>query len=209
MRLWFTRAPDKGTIGGMLTGDFAFDNFFWLHRMQSAFKAWHAQTAAAPHELHQRRTDAQLNEPDKVLIVRARWTRCSGRSRNCAAASYTARYAVTSKDASRVPRADAREPASVQTLWPNIAACGDWLGYPSPSLWMERSCVTAIAAANHVLQREGLEPYPILEPPQAGWLARGLVPSCAAGVKRCSRLRSAVWRGWCGSARGATQGRIC
>ena len=39
--------------------------------MQSAFKAWHAETGGSAIELHLYGTDAQLDEPPKVLIVRA------------------------------------------------------------------------------------------------------------------------------------------
>jgi hypothetical protein len=60
----------------------------------------------------------------------------------------------------------------VETPLEHVYACGDWIGYATPSLWMERSTVTAIAAANHVLVHSGKEPYPILQPPQPELLAR-------------------------------------
>ena len=77
----------------------------------------------------------------------------------------------------RVPTIDSLH---VDTPWPDLFACGDWIGYPSLALWMERSTVTAIAAANRVLETNNLEPYAIIspKPPEAlsigfGALARG------------------------------------
>ncbi|MBL8165275.1 MAG: hypothetical protein JNJ61_25050, partial [Anaerolineae bacterium] len=69
----------------------------------------------------------------------------------------------------RVPTA---ESLHLETPWSGVLACGDWVGYPSPSFWMERSCTTGIAAANHVLAAYGGEPYPILQPPPPEFLAR-------------------------------------
>ncbi|MBZ0287929.1 MAG: hypothetical protein K8I30_09970, partial [Anaerolineae bacterium] len=71
----------------------------------------------------------------------------------------------------RVPTA---ESLHAETPWPDVYACGDWIGHPSPSLWMERSCTTAIAAVNHVLEAEGYKPYPILSPQPPEGLARGM-----------------------------------
>jgi carotenoid phi-ring synthase / carotenoid chi-ring synthase len=62
----------------------------------------------------------------------------------------------------------------VETPWQNILACGDWIGYPSPAMWMERCTITGMAAANHVLQKQGQVPYDIIPPRKPEWLARGL-----------------------------------
>jgi carotenoid phi-ring synthase / carotenoid chi-ring synthase len=181
VRLWFTRAPDKGTIGGMFTGDFAFDNFFWLHKMQSAFKAWHSETGGSAIELHLYGTDTQLDEPPKVMIVRAldEVQRAFPELRG----SYL--YGAVRRNSKTHPqfRVPTHESLHVTTPWENIFACGDWVGYESPSLWMERASVTAVAAANHVLKSEGLEEYPILQPPKTGWLSRGLEKVVRSGRK--------------------------
>jgi hypothetical protein len=159
-------------MGGMLTGDFSFDNYFWLHRLQTAFKAWHSATGGSAIELHLYGTDAQLDEPDKVLIVRAldevqrAFPELKGSFVQGAVRSNSKNHPEF-----RVPT---NESLHVQTAWANVWACGDWVGHPTGALWMERACVTAVAAANHVLQSEGLETYEILEPKGAGGLARCL-----------------------------------
>jgi isorenieratene synthase len=49
----------------------------------------------------------------------------------------------------------------VETPWQGISACGDWVGFPHPAMNMERSVITAIAAANAIITAQGGEPYPI------------------------------------------------
>jgi carotenoid phi-ring synthase / carotenoid chi-ring synthase len=71
----------------------------------------------------------------------------------------------------RVPTADSLH---VITPYANLYACGDWIGYEHPSLWMERATTTGIASANTILQKMNLEPYDVLHPPQPEWLVRVL-----------------------------------
>jgi isorenieratene synthase len=61
-----------------------------------------------------------------------------------------------------------------ETAWNNITACGDWVRFPHSSLFMERACVTGIAAANRVLDSLGLAPFPIQEADRPELLARGI-----------------------------------
>ena len=74
----------------------------------------------------------------------------------------------------------------VESPWPAISMCGDWLRYPHPALFLERACVTGIAAATRVSVALGGEPCPIIPalPPEplAGALQRGL-----RGVRRVVR----------------------
>ncbi|NWF69817.1 MAG: NAD(P)-binding protein [Chloroflexi bacterium] len=172
VRLWFACAPQKGTIGGMFTGDFAFDNFFWLHRMHAPFGAWHAQTGGSAIELHLYGTDAQLDEPDKVLIVRA----LDEVQRAFPEVRGSFVYGAVRRNSKNHPqfRVPTHDSLFVETPWNQVYACGDWIGFPTPALWMERSCVTAIAAANRVLALEGREQYPLLTPPPPSVLVRGL-----------------------------------
>ncbi|MEL7236480.1 MAG: hypothetical protein AAGK74_18395, partial [Chloroflexota bacterium] len=41
---------------------------------------------------------------------------------------------------------------------------GDWVGYETPSLWMERACTTSIAAANGVLATLNQPTFDVLQP---------------------------------------------
>ena len=60
---------------------------------------------------------------------------------------------------------------AVETPWPGLFACGDWVYHPTPALYLERATVTGIAAANLALSARGLAPWPLLDHPQPEWLA--------------------------------------
>jgi hypothetical protein len=62
----------------------------------------------------------------------------------------------------------------VDTPWPGIYACGDWIGYPTPALNMERAVITGMAAANEIIRLHGKEPFPIIPPRRPEAFARGV-----------------------------------
>lgn len=170
IRLWFSAAPRTGSASGMFTGDFLPDNFFWLHRLYDAFRQWHAVTGGSAIEVHLYAGDSVLEQADNVLLIRAvdEVQRAFPELRG----SFV--YGAVRRNSRvhtrfRVPTADSLR---LETPWPGVLACGDWVGCPSPSFWMERACATAIAAANHVLIAHDREPYPILHPPPPEPLAR-------------------------------------
>jgi carotenoid phi-ring synthase / carotenoid chi-ring synthase len=173
VRLWFDAAPREGTVGGMFTGDFLPDNFFWMHRLYGEFREWHTVTGGSAIEIHLYANDSVLEEPDNVLLIR-----CVDDVQRAfpELRGHFIRGAVRLN--SRVQtnfRVPTQDSLHVETPWENIFACGDWIGYPTPTFWMERSCTTAIAAANHVLETNGCEPFPILEPGKPEGLARGMM----------------------------------
>ncbi|MDZ4769592.1 MAG: FAD-dependent oxidoreductase, partial [Chloroflexota bacterium] len=164
VRLWFSRSPLSGASGGMFTGDFAFDNFFWLHKMQPAFREWHDASGGSVIELHLYGTAAQHDEPDKLLLIRAadEVQRAFPELRG-SYVHHAIRRNSRTHTAFRVPTS---ESLHVVTPWEGVTACGDWIGYESPSLWMERACTTAIAAANVVLAADGRDGFALVEPPR-------------------------------------------
>jgi isorenieratene synthase len=172
VRLWFDTSPREGTPTAMFTGDFLPDNGFWLHRLYDDFRAWHAETGGSAIELHLYAGDDILEQPDNVLLIRCvdEMQRAFPELRGHFVQGVVRRNSRV-HTRFRVPT---RDSLHVQTPFPGLLACGDWIGYPSPAFWMERSCVTAIAAANEVLKANGLEPYPVLTPPQPEGLAHGL-----------------------------------
>lgn len=172
VRLWFSSEPRPGTAGGMLTGDIRFDNFFWLHRMQDAFREWNSAVGGSTIELHLYATDAQADEIDKIMIIRAvdEVQRAFPELRGHYVHGAVRRNSKT-QTLFRVPTADSLH---VETPWENIYACGDWIGFPTPSLWMERSCTTAIAAANAVIDNYGGSRFPLIDPPPPEVLVRAL-----------------------------------
>ncbi|MEO8394467.1 MAG: FAD-dependent oxidoreductase, partial [Chloroflexota bacterium] len=172
VRLWFDRAPAKGTTGGMFTGDFPFDNFFWLHKMQAEFRQWHDEAGGSAIELHLYGSDAQNDEADKVMLIRA----VNELQRVFPALKGHYLHGAVRRNSKThtqflVPTQDSLH---VTTPWQNIYACGDWIGFASPSLWMERACTTAIAAANEIISAQGGEPFALVEPPRPEMVARGL-----------------------------------
>jgi carotenoid phi-ring synthase / carotenoid chi-ring synthase len=171
VRLWFDALPRLGTEGGMLTGDFTPDNFFWLHRLYDDYAAWHKEIGGSVIEMHYYE-DHLLNQPDRNLIVDA----VTEVQRAFPELKGHFVYGTAQRNSKvhsefRVPTKDSLH---VQTDWPRVYACGDWIGHDTPSLWMERATTTGIAAANEVLVAEGLETYPILYPPKPEIIVRAV-----------------------------------
>jgi isorenieratene synthase len=163
IRLWFSAAPRPGTPGGMFTGDFVPDNFFWLHRLYPDCRAWHAHTGGSVVEVHLYGSDALLDQPEKNLLV----TAAAEVQRAFPELRGSFVYGAVRRNSKvhtrfRVPTADSLH---VVTPWPGIVACGDWIGADTPSLWMERAVTTALLAAGEVLRAEGRPPPPVLQPP--------------------------------------------
>jgi isorenieratene synthase len=163
VRLWFDSSPRPGTPGGMLTGDFLPDNFFWLHRLYDDFAAWHNETGGSALELHIYATAEVLAQGERLLLIKAldEAQRAFPTLRGHFVHG-TVRLNTLDQTRLRIPTA---ESLHVETPWPNLSACGDWIGYDTPSLWLERATTTGIAAANRVLTAHGLETFPILQPP--------------------------------------------
>lgn len=196
VRLWFDATPRPSTPGGMLTGDFFPDNFFWLHTLYDEFAEWHAQTGGSAVEMHLYARPDVLDQPDNILLIKVMddVQRAFPELRGHFVHGSVRRNGLNHTQF-RVPT---RDSLHVETPWPSVYACGDWIGYPTPSFWMERACTTGIAAANHVLAAQGLETFPIFPPPQPEALARGLgaavrvfrrtigraIVSCVRAIKR-------------------------
>lgn len=192
VRLWFKADARSGAAAGMLTGDFLPDNFFWLHRMHDEFREWHIATGGSVIELHLYARDAVLEQPDNVLVIRCvdEVQRAFPELRGHFVNGVIRRNSRVHSQF-RVPTKDSLQ---VRTPWPDIVACGDWIGYQTPSLWMERACTTAVAAANEVLQARGLETYPVLQPQPPEGLARGLEVVVRAFRRTVGRILVAVGR---------------
>jgi carotenoid phi-ring synthase / carotenoid chi-ring synthase len=171
VRLWFATQPREGTPGGMLTGDFVPDNFFWLHRLYPDFDAW-SEAGYSAIELHFYGADKLLDQPDRNLLV----TAVTEAQQAFPALRGHFVHGVVRRNSKlhtrwRVPT---DESLHVVTPWDKLYACGDWVGHETPSFWMERATTTGIAAANHVLHAYGCEPYPLLLPPRPEITARVL-----------------------------------
>lgn len=173
VRLWFSTAPTTGTDGGMFTGDFVTDNFFWLHRLYDEFKIWNEETGGSAIEVHIYGSESLLDQPDRNLLITAidEVQRAFPKVRGTFIHGAVRRNSRGHTEF-RVPMR--KDSLFVDTPWRGISACGDWVGYDTPSLWMERATTTGIAAANRVIEHMNGEPFALIQLPPPGILVRGL-----------------------------------
>lgn len=173
VRLWFDVRPRPGPEAGIFTGDFAVDNFFWLHQLQTNFIEWAQAAGGSAVELHIYGPDDFLNQPEAVIIARALTDvyRAYPELRGHSVARTLQRNAPTH---SRL-MVDAPERwLGVATPWPNLWACGDWVRGEWPALFLERACVSGLEAANGVLATLGYKPFPLEPYSEPEWLAKHL-----------------------------------
>lgn len=163
VRLWFRASPREGTQGGMLTGDFVADNFFWLHRLYDDARAWHAETGGSAIELHFYKPQTWVHYGDGVFLTHAltEVVRAFPELKGSFVYGAVRRNSQTHTRL-RIPTADS---LWVHTPYDGVYACGDWVGDDTPSLWMERAVTTGISAANAVLSVRGKPAYEVLHPP--------------------------------------------
>lgn len=168
VRLWFDIAPETSSSGGMLTGDFMPDNFFWIHQLYPDCYAWFQDVGGSAVELHFYGPEELLDQPDNHLLIVAvdEIQRAFPELKRHFVHGVVRRNSRT-HTRFRVPTSQSLH---VNTPWESVWACGDWIGYKSPTMWMERSVVTSIAAANEVLRNHDTETYPIQNPPAPGIL---------------------------------------
>jgi isorenieratene synthase len=190
VRLWFDRAPRPGSEAGILSGDFVPDNFFWLHRIQDPYIRWHRATGGSAIEIHIYGPPAVLRESDAVLLTRAIADVQSAfpELRGHQLHQELRRNEPTHTLMSLGP---ADRHLGIETPWPGLFCCGDWVRYPSPAFFMERACVTGIEAANAVLRSHDLSTWPLLDyaPPEplVGFIERLMLRGRRA--MRRSKLR--------------------
>ncbi|MHB8628853.1 MAG: FAD-dependent oxidoreductase [Aggregatilineales bacterium] len=171
LRFWFKTAPHVRAEAGICTGDFTIDNFFWLDRFQPEFSAWREATGGGVVETHIYGPSETLAQPDAVLLARALvdvqriWPAVRGEM---------LAQSIRRNPATHTLFGTAGSSLGVETAWPDMVACGDWVRFPHPSLYLERAVVTGIAAANRVLQAHNLDVWPIRAPDRPELLARAI-----------------------------------
>lgn len=168
VRLWFDAQPREGASSGMFTGDFKVDNFFWLHRLYAEFSEWALEGGSAI-EVHIYGTEKQLDQPEKNLLITAisevqtAFPELKGHFVHGAVRRNSRTHTQF-----RVPTQDS---LFVETPWRGVYACGDWVGHPTPAMWMERATITGIAAANGVLDAHHVDRFEIVRPRRPELLA--------------------------------------
>lgn len=175
IRVWFDARPRQGAEAGIFTGDFILHNYFWLDRLYNPYRRWARETGGSCIEAHIYGPPEALERPDAVLLAEAiqnvtlAWPELRGHR----IGQHLQRNAATHT----LPAVGPREKhLGIVTPWPGLFCAGDWVQYASPAFFLERACVTGIAAANQVLQWNGLQPWSLLDAPQpepfAAWIER-------------------------------------
>ena len=186
IRVWFSITPEIKAESGICTGDVLVDNFFWLHELQPAYQEWHQATGGSAVELHIY-DPPQPSDDQAMLIARAiaDITRAFPELRGHVIQSVLQRNPATH---TLFTPSDPAFTLGIQTPWPGIFACGDWIAHPNPALYLERAATTGILVANLLLEERGLPLWPIRSHPAperlAGALARRLQRFRQAEVAR-------------------------
>ncbi len=170
IRLWFKIRPKPVAEAGIYTGDFIMDNFFWLNRLQPAYMEWSRQTGGSAVEMHVYGPPELLSQPDAILLAQVitdthrAFPELRGQLLHSILQRNEATHTLFSVG-------EAHEHLGIETPWPGLFACGDWVYHPAPALYLERATTTAIAAANALLSDLDMETWPILPHPEPEWLA--------------------------------------
>lgn len=192
VRLWSTRRRGEGRAACGVFSGLAADAFFWLEDLQRNFAPWRAATGGSVLELHlygeracQSRVSSDVQVVDRTRAdVERVWPEWAGGFVHGHVERNEATHAALGPGVlSRLP--------PVGTASPRVARAGDWLACPTPVLYLERACVTALEAARWVAPALGLDPGSIPAP-------LGPHPP-AANVEHTRRLlRTLRDRGWLG-----------
>ena len=189
VRVWLDKQPRDGPEGGIFTGDFSVDNFFWLDRFQREYGEWSAATGGSAIEMHLYRSEKFFDQPDAVILAHALTDlyRAYPELRGHALHQTLQRNAAVH---SRLIVDSADRWLGVETPWPNLFACGDWVRGPWPALFLERACVSGLEAANAVLRALDQEPFPLADYDPPEWFAGKIQAWMLGGRAWLKSLRS-------------------
>jgi isorenieratene synthase len=172
VRIWYDSQPYTTMPGGMFTGDFEVDNFFWLDRLRPDFKEWAREVGGSCLEMHLYATEQVLDQADEILIDIAA---TEAHRTFPEMKGHIVHAAVRRNEPTQtVFRPPTRDSLWVETPWEGINACGDWIGAKTSAMQMERSVITGIMAANRVIAAHGLEPFEIIPDRKSEELVRVL-----------------------------------
>ena len=173
IRFWFDAEPRKGPESGIFSGDFIMHNFFWLHKIYTPYRKWHAETGGSCIEVHVYGPESVLAQTDAMLItnVLTDFYRAFPELKGHVIKPHIQRNAATHT----LPALGSRGThLGVDTPWENFFCAGDWVWLQNPAFFLERACVTGLEAANRVLSLCGqqifdVQGYPPPEP-FAAWI---------------------------------------
>lgn len=190
LRMWFDCLPPGGSDAGMLSGSFSGHNFFWLHRIHDSYIRWSHATGGSAIEVHLYGPPELLQESDAVLLrlmggdVLSAFPQLRGHVIHQRLRHNEAVHTLFGVG-------PAEQHLGIETPWPGLFCCGDWVYHPAPAFFMERACLTGIAAANAILRSLGRPTWSLLAypPPEpfAGWIEQWM--RRGRSVLRCSTPR--------------------
>ncbi|MCX6024629.1 MAG: hypothetical protein NTZ05_23435, partial [Chloroflexi bacterium] len=191
LRLWFRASPRLRAESGMCGGDCTIDNFFWLQDLQEPFQRWHEATGGSAVEAHIYSPRDLLEQPDRALVVLALHdlVRMFPELDNTLAEARVWRNPPTHAAFPSGPTNSHH--LGVATPWPGVWCCGDWVRHETPAFFLERACVTGLAAANDVLEASGLPVRPLIAHAGPEPLARLLEAGYRGAHRGAVRLREA------------------
>ena len=190
VRLWFDRTAKttSGAEGGILSGDFIIDNYFWIDRIQEQYRIWHEETGGAVLEVHLYGPPDVLAQSDILLLsqvitdVQSAFPELRGHIIHQDLQRNTVNHTLFGVGPSGCH-------LTITTPWPNLFCCGDWVYDPSPSFFLERATFTGIEAANKVLQAEMLPTCTLVEAPSPEPFAALVERIMVAGRRWLRRLK--------------------
>lgn len=175
VRLWFDKIPRREAEAGIFSGDFSLHNYFWLDRIYNPFRRWARETGGSVIEAHIYGPPEVLAQPEAVLLAQAvvdvqqAWPELRGH--------LIGQHLQVNSATHTLPAVGpAERHLGTLTPWEGLFCAGDWVRHPSPAFFLERSCVTGMAAANAVLAVRGMSEWPLIDylPPEplVGWIEK-------------------------------------
>ena len=173
VRLWFDKIPWREAEAGIFSGDFTLHNYFWLDRIYNPFRRWGRETGGSVLEAHIYGPPEVLVQPEGAILAQAvvdvqqAWPELRGH--------LIGQHLQINPGTHTLPAVGpADRHLGTITPWPGLFCAGDWVRHPSPAFFLERACVTGIAAANAVLESQGLPAWHLIDylPPEpfVGWI---------------------------------------
>ena len=171
VRLWYAGTPSQDRPWTGLLGHGAADAYFWLHRFFKPAVAWQRRTGGGCIELHcygKNVEDLRTLSRDHVIreldhLVGWAWPEVGPCIHGHVSLNPATHPHFSPENFGRLP--------PVRLGIPGLSLCGDWVQSPQPSLFMERSALTALMAARAATERLELpldELPPIIPPPPTG-----------------------------------------
>jgi hypothetical protein len=175
VRLWFDKLPEREAEAGIFSGDFMLHNYFWLDRIYNPFRRWGRETGGSVLEAHIYGPPAVLAQPEGAILAQAMvdaqqaWPELRGH--------IIGQHLQLNPETHTLPAVGPvdRHLGTV-TPWEGVFCAGDWVRHTSPAFFLERACVTGIAAANAVLEAQDLPEWSLIDclPPEpfVGWIEK-------------------------------------